>query len=193
MDQKILLRFRNASKAGTTAEFPVKQYRSISIGRDPSCEVVYDSDRDDLVSRLHSKITIEAGPTPSFVLSDFGSRNGTFVNNQRIGSPTRLSPGDRVTLGPGGPEFEFDVDPRPSLAKATRLATEIPAPRPTMPVVTPVIPPPEKVTLGKATVERMIANSSKKASTAAWIRVAAGVAGLFVLVSGLLSFPSVRE
>jgi S1-C subfamily serine protease len=177
MEQKILLRFRNASKAGTTAEFPVKQYRSISIGRDPSCEVVYDSDKDDLVSRLHSKITIEAGPTPSFVLSDFGSRNGTFVNHQRIGSPTKLSSGDRITLGPGGPEMEFEVDPRPSVVKSTRLATDVAAPasRPTAPI-------------GKATVERMIADRSK-----AWIRVAAGAAGLFVLVSGLLSFPAVRE
>ena len=195
MDQKVLLRFRNASKAGTTAEFPVKQFRSISIGRDPSCEVVYDSDRDDLVSRLHSKITIEAGSQPSFVLSDFGSRNGTFVNNQRISSPTKLSAGDRVTLGPGGPEFEFDLDPRPSVAKPTRLAAEVQAPptRHAGPVVTPVIPPQEKVTLGKATVERMIADSNKKVTSAMWFRVAVGVVGILATVSGLLSFPSVRD
>jgi serine protease Do len=195
MDQKVLLRFRNASKAGTTSEFAVKQFRSISIGRDPSCEVIYDSDRDDLVSRLHSKITIEAGIQPSFVLSDFGSRNGTFVNNQRIGSPTKLTPGDVVTLGPGGPEFEFDLDPRPAAAaRPTRLATDVaPTTRQAGPVVTPVIPPQEKVTLGKATVERMIAEGNKKTSSAVWIRVAAGVIGLLVTVSGLLSFPSVRD
>jgi serine protease Do len=197
MEQKVVLRFRNASKGGTTSEFPVKQFRSISIGRDTSCEVIYDSDRDDLVSRLHSKITIEAGNPPSFVLSDFGSRNGTFVNNQRIGSATKLSAGDVVTLGPGGPEFEFDLDPRPAaVARPTRLATEVaPSPMPTRqaaPVVTPALPSSGKTTIGKATVERMIADNQKKSSNT-MMRVGIGAIGLLVMVSGLLSFPSVRD
>jgi pSer/pThr/pTyr-binding forkhead associated (FHA) protein/S1-C subfamily serine protease len=199
MEQKVILRFRNASKAGMAAEFPVKQFRSISVGHDPSCEVIYDSDRDDLVSRLHSKITIEAGNPPSFVLSDFGSRNGTFVNHQRIGSATKLSAGDVVTFGPGGPEFEFDLDPRPVVARPTRLATEVvstpPAPMPTRqaaPVVTPMLPPTEKMTIGKATVERMIVDSQKK-STALGMRVVIGLIGLLVTVGGLLSFSGVRD
>src|SRR5947208_1710705 len=112
MDQKIILRFYNAGKAGTTAEFPVKQYRSITVGRDRSCEVIYDSDRDDLVSRLHSKITVEDSVPQSFTVSDFGSRNGTYVNRQRISGSVTLNPGDCVQLGPGGPEFEFDLAPK---------------------------------------------------------------------------------
>ncbi|MCX6629834.1 MAG: trypsin-like peptidase domain-containing protein [Candidatus Solibacter sp.] len=197
MDQKVILRFRNASKAGTAAEFPVKLFRSVSIGRDPSCEVIYDSDRDDLVSRLHSKITIEAGNPPSFVISDFGSRNGTFVNHQRIGSDTKLSAGDVIQLGPGGPEFEFDLDPRPVVARPTRLADVAPVqPMPMATrqagVVTPVFPPSEKVTLGKATVERMIVDSRRQTSRT-WMMAGAGVLGVLALVGGLLSFSGVRE
>jgi len=200
MDQKVLLRFRNASKAGTTSEFPVNQYRTISIGRDPSCEVMFDSDKDDLVSRLHSKITIEAGNPPSFVITDFGSRNGTFVNRQRIGSATKLAPGDVIQLGPGGPEIEFDLDPRPVVAKPTRLAAEVapappvaPAPtRQAAPVVTPVLPPSEKLTVGKATVERMIVDQQRKASKSG-LMIGGAVVGLLVVVGGLLAIPSVRE
>src|SRR5262249_20734386 len=99
---------------------------------------------------------------------------------------------------PGGPEFEFDIDPRPVVARPTRLATEVqapPAPMPTRqaaPVVTPMLPPSEKATIGKATVERMIVDSQKK-SSATWMRVGIGVVGLFVLVGGLMSFPAVRD
>ncbi|HXA48904.1 MAG TPA: trypsin-like peptidase domain-containing protein [Candidatus Acidoferrum sp.] len=109
MDQKIILRFHNAGKAGTSVEFPVTQHRTITVGCDPSCEVIYDADRDDLVSRLHSRITVEDGPPAFFTVSDFGTRNGTYVNHQRINGAVTLNPGDIVQLGPGGPEFEFDL------------------------------------------------------------------------------------
>jgi serine protease Do len=206
MDPKVILRFRNASKAGTAAEFPVKQYRSITIGRDNSCEVAYDSDRDDLVSRLHAKITIEAGNPPAYVISDFESRNGTFVNHQRITSGVRLSPGDVIQLGPGGPELEFDVHPRPATAKPTRLATpHLAAPAPTReasPVpmaqslppagaVTPMLPQSERVTLGKATVERMIVEGQAKTSRSV-ARILGVAAGVLVVFAGLLAIPSVR-
>lgn len=114
----------------------------------------------------------------------------------------KLSPGDVIQLGPGGPEFEFDLDPRPAaVARPTRLASEIATPparvpmptREASPSVTPVIPPAEKVTVGKATIERMIVDSNKKTSSKLLLRVAAGVIGAVAMTSGLLSFPGVRE
>ena len=209
MDQKVILRCRTGSREGTTGEFPVKQYRTVSIGRDPSCEIAYDPDKDDLVSRLHSKITIEAGNPPSFVITDFSSRNGTFVNRQRISGAVKLSPGDIIQLGPGGPEIEFDLDPRPSMPKQTRLATELPAfnvaPAPGMtreatPAmasppsnVSPMMPPSERpAAIGKATVERMIVDSRKK-SNQGLIGVVVGIAVLVVAAGGLLLIPAVRE
>jgi serine protease Do len=201
MDQKAILRCRTGSKAGTSAEFPVKQFRTISIGRDPSCEIAYDPDQDDLVSRLHSKITIEAGNPPSFVITDFSSRNGTFVNRQRISGAVKLSPGDIIQLGPGGPEIEFDTDPRAAAPKQTRLATELPAmnvtPAPAMTREAPsaishVVQSAERPPIGKATVERMIVDSQKKSSQGL-MGVVIGIAAMVLIVGGLLAIPAVRE
>ncbi|HEX8951501.1 MAG TPA: FHA domain-containing protein [Polyangia bacterium] len=35
----------------------------------------------------------------AFVVTDLGSTNGTFVNNQRIAQPTRLGDGDLLRFG----------------------------------------------------------------------------------------------
>ena len=69
MEQKIILRFRNSSKAGTTEELPVGKFPNVTIGRDPSCEVAFDPDKDDLVSRAHTKIAVEGD---NFWISDMG-------------------------------------------------------------------------------------------------------------------------
>lgn len=162
MDPKIILRFRNSSKAGSTQELPLGKFPNITIGRDPSCEVAFDPDKDDLVSRAHTKISVEGD---NIWISDLGSRNGTYVNKQRVSDRAKLMPGDQVQLGPGGPEFDFDMDPRPvGMVRATRLATDIsPQQRPiamtreATPTVTPIPGTPlERPSIGKATVERMI-------------------------------------
>jgi pSer/pThr/pTyr-binding forkhead associated (FHA) protein len=106
MDQKIILRFRNSSKAGTTVELPVAKFPNITIGGDPRCDVAFDLDKD--VSRAHTKIFVE---DDSFWIGDLGSRNGTYVNTERVSGRVTLIPGDIIQLGPRGPEFEFIVDP----------------------------------------------------------------------------------
>jgi pSer/pThr/pTyr-binding forkhead associated (FHA) protein len=108
MDQKIILRFRNSSKAGTSQEFQVAKFPNVTIGRDPRCEVAFDPKKDELVSRAHTKICLQG---ESFWIGDLGSRNGTYVNTQRVSGRVKLMPGDVVQLGPGGPEFEFSVEP----------------------------------------------------------------------------------
>ena len=113
MDQKIILRFRNSSKGGTCQELPVGKFPSVTLGRDPNCEVAFDPDRDELVSRAHTKIFVL---DDNFWIGDLGSRNGTYVNSQRVSGRVKLMPGDIVQLGRGGPEFEFDVDPLPEPA-----------------------------------------------------------------------------
>lgn len=205
MEPKIILRFRNASKAGTSLEFPVKQFRNVNIGRDHSCEVAYNSDTDDLVSRLHAKITIEAANPPSYSIADCESRNGTFLNHQRITGSAKLNFGDLIQLGPGGPEISVEMEPRPAVAKLTRLATEVTPPaaastRPVSPVVPAapppvpaiVVPPSEKVALGKQTVERMIASEQTKTSRKS-IQIAVGAAAALVMVAGTLAIPAVRD
>lgn len=192
MDQKVILRFRNSSKAGTTAAFPVKQFASITVGRDPSCEVIYDADKDDLVSRLHTKITIQPGNPVNCEVSDFGSRNGTFLNHQRLAQSATLVPGDIVQLGAGGPEFEFDLEPRPTGVKPTRLAQALTAPPMTRQAD---VPPPsaQMAGPGKATVERMIETSQRKSTANMAVIALVALAGLAVIVGGLFAIPSVRE
>ena len=114
MDQKIILRFRNSSKAGTSQEIQVAKFPNVTIGRDPRCEVAFDPKKDELVSRAHTKICVLGD---SFWIGDLGSRNGTYVNTQRVSGRVKLMPGDIVQLGPGGPEFEFYVDPLPRAAR----------------------------------------------------------------------------
>jgi S1-C subfamily serine protease len=87
------------------------------------------------------------------------------------------------------------------VAKPTRLAAEpiLAPPKVPMPTreashgVTPLIPPSEKVTVGKATIQRMIVEGNQQSSSKMLLRVAAGVIGVLVMTGGLLSFPSVRE
>jgi len=71
---------------------------SCSIGRAASNQVALPSDK---VSRRHAMIQVQR--EHEFWLVDFGSRNGTYLNNRRITNPQRLQQGDRITVGP----FEF--------------------------------------------------------------------------------------
>src|ERR687890_1212296 len=121
--ERIVLKHLSGSKANQVEEFPLAHVKELILGRDPSSTVKYDPDRDDLVGRQHAKITQDPNDPSQFIVTDLNSRNGTFVNRQRISGTTRLNVGDVVQLGPGGPEFLFEVEPRPASAtKATRTA-----------------------------------------------------------------------
>ena len=66
----------------------------ITIGSHDSNEVVLAADRT--VSRLHA--VLEAFPA-GWSLRDMGSRNGTFVNGQKLSGERVLAPGDEVRIG----------------------------------------------------------------------------------------------
>src|ERR1035438_10346990 len=68
--------------------------QSWSIGRGEGCAVMLDS---RAVSRLHALIQRRDGG--DYALVDLGSRNGCFVNNQRVSLPRVLSDGDRLAFG----------------------------------------------------------------------------------------------
>lgn len=116
---RIIVRHRSGSKANQIEEFPLAQYTVISIGRTATSSMKYDPDLDDLVSREHAKIRQDPDDPTCFTIEDLNSRNGTFVNKQRIAGATPIRLGDVVQLGPGGPEFEFDLEPRPAGAAGT--------------------------------------------------------------------------
>ena len=179
--ERIVLKHLSGSKANQVEEFPLSHVKELVLGRDPSSTVRYDPDRDDLVGRQHAKITQDPNSPSEFIVTDLNSRNGTFVNRQRLTGTTRISPGDVVQLGPGGPEFVFEIEPRPTgEAKSTRIASTGGPMAPTMqgPPATRVSPtggsvgpsPTFPVTghapsggVGKATVERIVAANVQQA------------------------------
>ena len=121
--ERIILRHLSGSKAGHEEVFDVNQLQELTIGRHPSSSVQYDEAKDDLVSGQHARITQEAADATAFTLTDLGSRNGLYVDKQRVINAVRLIPGNVIQLGAGGPEFEFDLDPRPEgQLKKTRAA-----------------------------------------------------------------------
>src|SRR5262245_53780364 len=70
----------------------VRLERTITLGRDPACDVVLD---EDAASRRHA--VIDVGPT-GIRIRDLDSRNGTFVNGRRVvAAPLRS--GDVIRAG----------------------------------------------------------------------------------------------
>ncbi|HPC58612.1 MAG TPA: FHA domain-containing protein [Kiritimatiellia bacterium] len=65
----------------------------LSIGRSREADIPL---LDDRVSRVHCGIRLSEG---EFYLKDLKSRNGTFVNGQRVEDTVKLKPGDRIQVG----------------------------------------------------------------------------------------------
>jgi serine protease Do len=178
---RILIKNLNAAKAGQIEEFATEKYRELSIGRDPSCDVKFEPD-NDLVSRRHAKITQSPINPAEFTITDLGSRNGTFVNKQRIFSAVALTAGDTVQLGPGGPEFVFSLDPPVAAAmKPTRLADAPVMPTSSLGPTKEAVVAPVSAGVGKATVERMLLSTRKQSQKTLYL----AVGGLLVIILAL--------
>ncbi len=67
----------------------------LNIGRSPLAELRLD---DDGISRNHARIRSE---TNSAWIEDMESRNGTFLNGERIKQPMELRDGDKIQVGRG--------------------------------------------------------------------------------------------
>ena len=67
--------------------------RILSIGRLPSSEIFID---DPVVSRRHAEVYLA---DEGYFVRDTGSRNGTFLNGERVFDPAPLRPGDVIGIG----------------------------------------------------------------------------------------------
>ena len=65
----------------------------VTIGRAPSSTLVLD---DDYASNAHSRLTLSNG---TWIVSDLGSTNGTWIDRTRITSPTPLTLGHSLKVG----------------------------------------------------------------------------------------------
>lgn len=77
--------------------------RSYIIGRDPNAEIPV---HDVLISRRHAEVNWESG---NWVVIDLKSRNGVFVNGERISGRRTLNDQDRLQAG--GQVFSFQMVP----------------------------------------------------------------------------------
>jgi RsiW-degrading membrane proteinase PrsW (M82 family) len=101
-----------------TQAHPQQQYslsfsQAIVCGRDPSCDIIFDSQTAVGVSRRHAEVRPLANPTiggiPRWQVWDLGGVNGTYVNGARLQAPHTLSVGDRIMLGENGPILVFSA------------------------------------------------------------------------------------
>ena len=94
MDMK--LKVIDGKNAGQ--EIPVSGPRFL-IGRAEDCHLRPGS---ELISRHHCAILVEEG---YIAIRDFGSKNGTYVNDERIVGERELKAGDQLTIG----HLQFEV------------------------------------------------------------------------------------
>lgn len=101
------LRILQGSEQGR--EFALEGQRWV-VGRSPECDVVVDV---AAVSRRHVILTDESG---EFFVQDLGSRNGTYINDQRVIDRAPIKSGDQMLIC--DVLFEFSdgaiVDKQPS-------------------------------------------------------------------------------
>ncbi len=121
--------------------------RRCVLGRHTECDV-FDVFQDrNGVSRFHAQIELDGG---RYFLEDRGSRNGTYLNDQRLSTRTALRGGDRIAID--GIELTFtepadagttSAPPRPSLERVSfdePVSSQLPISSFTMAAAAPVAP-----------------------------------------------------
>jgi pSer/pThr/pTyr-binding forkhead associated (FHA) protein/V8-like Glu-specific endopeptidase len=98
----------------------------VRLGRAPDNDVAFDPQLDLDASGHHCEIVREPG---GYLLVDHGSRNGTFVNGQRI-QQHRLQNGDVIECGRSGPRVRVEI---PTLVAPAPFAPAPFAPAPFAP------------------------------------------------------------
>ena len=116
------------------------------IGKGPHNDLIL---ADGSVSGSHALISMDE---KGFLLTDLESRNGTFLNDQRLTAPQPLRHGDLIKMGHCTLTFRVkESAATPAMPRTQILETEAPPPPPVPPPV-PAIPPMTEESLGKAIV-----------------------------------------
>ncbi|HBO42914.1 MAG TPA: hypothetical protein DD670_03065 [Planctomycetaceae bacterium] len=110
MDVKLVV--LGGKNAGRIIPITVEKF---FIGRAEDCHLRPNT---DLVSRHHCAITVDSDEV---TVRDFGSRNGTLVNGERIRGEEELKAGDRLAVGPL--EFEIRIEVALTAAKKPKVET----------------------------------------------------------------------
>jgi len=101
-----ILEHRDASKyhkAGESQKIIVDQ---IELGRQSDCQVRFDDETWDIVSRRHAAIVRD---NDRWKLVQLSQTNSTFLNGQKIETEWYLANGDEIQLAVNGPRLGFIV------------------------------------------------------------------------------------
>src|ERR1051325_1536355 len=118
---KISLMVISAGKAAGKA-LPINVAQFI-IGRDPQCNLRPAS---AMISKRHCAVLVKDGQV---FLRDFGSTNGTFVNDQQIKGEVPLKDGDILKAGPLSFKVVIEGAPAPVPAAPVAAAPVAAAPK----------------------------------------------------------------
>ncbi len=91
---------------GERRDVPVK-HSSVTLGRDSACDIRVPI---SAVSRKHCRIEVS---DDGVTVTDLGSRNGTYRNEDQISEPQPLEAGDRLAVGPIVFTVQIDGVPEP--------------------------------------------------------------------------------
>ena len=115
---RVRLRVMQGAQAGREIIIPVAEFL---IGRGEECHL---RPRSDAISRRHCAIAVS---DQQVEVRDLGSKNGSFVNGERVEGSRMVESGDRFQVGPL--QFEFVIEHRSGARKrpAVRDVKEVAA------------------------------------------------------------------
>jgi pSer/pThr/pTyr-binding forkhead associated (FHA) protein len=108
-----LLVVTSGKQEGKTIEIKLPQFL---VGRDPQCHLRPAS---PLISKRHCALIQRDGKA---FIRDFGSTNGTYVNDERVEGERELHNGDQLKIGPI--HLTVRLDATPAAAKTPAPATK---------------------------------------------------------------------
>ena len=81
----------SASDSVVKKRFPLEEDK-VTIGRHPECDLHVD---DGSVSRRHAAVNFR---DDAYYVEDLDSRNGTFLNDEKIAAPVKLYDGAQIKI-----------------------------------------------------------------------------------------------
>lgn len=109
---QVKLRVIQGPSAGKEFKLPVDTF---VIGRGDGCHL---KPKSDMVSRKHCALTVRDS---KLFLEEFGSKNGTYVNGERIEGSVELKMGDEIRVGPL--EFLILIDHTLGAVKRSKVSS----------------------------------------------------------------------
>lgn len=101
----VIIKYIDGFKSGLVEIREIQENQPLMIGRDPSCDILLDTD-DDSVIDFHCSISYD-GHAYNFQKIDSRTR----INGNRISNVIHLKSGDEISVGKNQTSFRFDCIP----------------------------------------------------------------------------------